>query len=83
MAKLWNSMDIMVREIFKYGFKSRKNIVSDLNVWLARTTMSVGNCKQYAGIKLRVRNTWVKVFRNIPEFRMLRLTFNRKSASKY
>ena len=28
-------------------------------------------------------NTWVKVFRIIPEFRILRLTFHRKSASKY
>ena len=27
--------------------------------------------------------TWVKVFRIIPEFRILRLTFHRKSASKY
>ena len=26
--------------------------------------------------------TWVKVFRIIPEFRILRLTFQRKSASK-
>ena len=26
--------------------------------------------------------TWVKVFRIIPEFRILRLTFHRKSASK-
>ena len=26
--------------------------------------------------------TWVKVLRNIPEFRILRLTFRRKSASK-
>ena len=28
-------------------------------------------------------NTWVKVFRIIPEFRIFRLTFHRKSASKY
>ena len=27
-------------------------------------------------------NTWVKVFRINPEFRILRLTFQRKSASK-
>ena len=27
--------------------------------------------------------SWVKVFRIIPEFRILRLTFHRKSASKY
>ena len=27
-------------------------------------------------------NTWVKVFRIIPKFRILRLTFHRKSASK-
>ena len=27
-------------------------------------------------------NTWVKVFRIIPEFRILTLTFHRKSASK-
>ena len=27
--------------------------------------------------------TWVKVFRIIPEFRILRLTFNRKSALKF
>ena len=27
-------------------------------------------------------NAWVKVFRIIPEFRILRLTFHRKSASK-
>ena len=26
--------------------------------------------------------SWVKVFRTIPEFRILRLTFQRKSASK-
>ena len=30
-----------------------------------------------------VQNTWVNVFRFIPEFRILRLTFHRKSASKY
>ena len=29
-----------------------------------------------------VGNTWVKVFSIIPEFRILRLTFHRKSASK-
>ena len=29
-----------------------------------------------------VLNIWVKVFRIIPEFRILRLTFHRKSASK-
>ena len=29
-----------------------------------------------------VYKTWMKVFRIIPEFRILRLTFNRKSASK-
>ena len=27
--------------------------------------------------------TWLEVFRNIPEFRILRLTFHRKLASKY
>ena len=27
--------------------------------------------------------SWVKIFRIIPEFRILRLTFHRKSASKY
>ena len=27
-------------------------------------------------------SAWVKVFRSIPEFRILRLTFHRKSASK-
>ena len=29
------------------------------------------------------KKTWVKVFRIIPEFRILRLTFYGKSASKY
>ena len=28
-------------------------------------------------------DAWVKVFRIIPEFRILRLTFHRKSASEY
>ena len=27
-------------------------------------------------------STWTKVFRSIPEFRIFRLTFHRKSASK-
>ena len=31
----------------------------------------------------QVDHTWVKVFRINPEFRILRLTFHRKSASKY
>ena len=31
----------------------------------------------------QVGSTWVKVFRIIPEFRILRLTFHRKSASKF
>ena len=36
-----------------------------------------------AGInKVCVIEVWVKVFRIIPEFRILRLTFHRKSASK-
>ena len=30
-----------------------------------------------------VQESWVKVFRTIPEFRILRLTFHRKSASKF
>ena len=30
----------------------------------------------------KISDTWVKVFRIIPEFRILRLTFHRKSASK-
>ena len=29
-----------------------------------------------------IRDTWVKVFRIIPEIRILRLTFHRKSATK-
>ena len=32
---------------------------------------------------LLILETWVKVFRINPEFRILRLTFHRKSASKY
>ena len=32
--------------------------------------------------KERPQKAWVKVFRIIPEFRILRLTFHRKSASK-
>ena len=32
--------------------------------------------------KFIVLNPWVKVFRIIPEFRILKLTFHRKSASK-
>ena len=31
---------------------------------------------------LPLKATWVKVFRIIPEFRILRLTFHRKAASK-
>ena len=31
----------------------------------------------------KVVTPWVKVFRIIPEFRFLRLTFHRKSTSKY
>ena len=31
----------------------------------------------------KIGNTWVKVFRIIPEFRIFRLSFHRKSASKY
>ena len=30
----------------------------------------------------RAGNSWIKVFRIIPDFRILRLTFHRKSASK-
>ena len=33
-------------------------------------------------IILFIMSKWVKVFRIIPEFRILRLTFHRKSASK-
>ena len=33
-------------------------------------------------VRLKHIDTWVKVFRIIPEFRILRLTFHRKSASK-
>ena len=29
-----------------------------------------------------ITTTWIKVFRSFPEFRILRLTFHRKSASK-
>ena len=32
--------------------------------------------------QVKVRSSWVKVFRIISEFRILRLTFHRKSASK-
>ena len=32
--------------------------------------------------RLEVKKAWVKVFRINPEFRILRLTFHRKSASK-
>ena len=32
---------------------------------------------------VHVLSTWVNVFRIIPEFRILRLTFHRKSASKF
>ena len=44
--------------------------------------------EEFIGILLRVNehitghNSWVKVFRINPEFRILRLTFHRKSASK-
>ena len=34
------------------------------------------------GLYKSTRATWVKVFRIIPQFRILRLTFHRKSASK-
>ena len=37
--------------------------------------------KVLSGSVLRI-NSWVKVFRIFPEFRILRLTFHRKSASK-
>ena len=42
-----------------------------------------GNCNQYFNsIGLRRIKRLVKVFRIVPEFRILRLTFQRKSASK-
>ena len=34
------------------------------------------------GKRITVFNAWMKVFRIVPEFRILRLTFHRKSASK-
>ena len=37
--------------------------------------------KVLSGSVLRI-NSWVKVFRIFPEFRILRLTFHRKSATK-
>ena len=36
----------------------------------------------FGGLTLNRVSTWVKVFRINPEFRILRLTFQRKSASK-
>ena len=39
------------------------------------TMMGMSHCYLYI-------NAWVKVFRIIPEFRILRLMFRRKSASK-
>ena len=38
--------------------------------------------QRIAELKTQVKGTGVKVFRIIPEFRILRLTFHRKSASK-
>ena len=38
--------------------------------------------QRIAELKTQVKGTWVKVFRIIPDFRILRLTLHRKSASK-
>ena len=42
----------------------------------------LGPVQQTCELKIKII-AWVKVFRIIPEFRILRLTFHRKSASKY
>ena len=42
----------------------------------------IGPVQQTCEHKIKII-AWVKVFRIIPEFRILRLTFHRKSASKY
>ena len=48
--------------------------------WRNWGSLEIGNlCKDECGKNL---TTWVKVFRLIPEFRNLRPTFHRKSASK-
>ena len=40
------------------------------------------SCGTKANLQAGLLNSWVKVFRIIPLFRILRLTFHRKSASK-
>ena len=42
----------------------------------------IDDVKKGVKIMLMLRQTWVKAFRIIPDFRISRLTFCRKSASK-
>ena len=46
---------------------------------LLESSKAIGLCPMG---NITIYITWVKVFRTNPEFRIFRLTFNRKSASK-
>ena len=63
------------------------------HIWACRTSRNFNNFFASAGFIMCIKSvdldhlallagTWVKDFRIIPEFRILRLTFQRKSASK-
>ena len=60
----------LIRPALMTGGDLRKYQIEGLN-WLKVYTI-------YDSI-----STWMKVFRTIPEFRILRLTLHRKSASKF
>ena len=69
---------------------SRLEVINIVCVFIFSQTLCTRVTKAQASLQicagspesLIIDNAWVKVFRVIPEFRILRLTFHRKSASK-
>ena len=76
-----------MKETFRIADEVSKTVGGDgFNNYKVRARLAImeKKFKEAEGVYLeQVRITWVKVFRIIPEFRILRLTFHRKGASKY
>ena len=77
-----------MKETFRIADEVSKTVGGDgFNNYKVRARLAImeKKFKEAEGVYLeQVRiQAWVKVFRIIPEFRILRLTFHRKSATKY
>ena len=76
-----------MKETFRIADEVAKTVGGDgFNNYKVRARLAImeKKFKEAEGVYLeQVRIAWVKAFRIIPEFRILRLTFHRKSASKY